>query len=234
MASSARVPDTLGSPRTKHFLLCCPLNDRRRAARSFCKIRYLSFVLLPFSRLLILLILISSNVLQILVLPFLLCGYVTWRSRLMQCCTCSKWVHLRSTFFFSKFNHLSSCTLGAVWGPLLTNTVSSFVRPYSMYTSIVHNNLPSHPFTNTAFPQIFAYSPSFLSHKLLQSPFNLHPFLALLPRLLLLFPLFTPSEFSNRNQEVFVSELMNFFTLFCSFPAILSVSKNSTSTFLYF
>ena len=108
------------SPYTNHFLLCSPLNDRRRAARSLFKIGLSSLACL----LILLLLLKSGNVhpnpcvvLSCSVRP----GNVTWRGRSVQCCTCSNWVHLKcSLFFFSRFralgsSHYWSCTPCFFW-----------------------------------------------------------------------------------------------------------------------
>ena len=100
------------------FLLCCPLNDRRRAAHSFFKIDRL-FSLFLFScpslallRLLILLLLMSGNVHPNPgpIFPCSVCtGNVTWWGMSVQCCTCSKWVHQRcSQLSLSKFRALGS------------------------------------------------------------------------------------------------------------------------------
>ena len=100
------------------FSLCCPLNDRRRAAHSIFKIGCL-FSLFPLScltlallRLLILLLLMSSNVHPNPgpIFPCSVCtGNVTWRCKSVQCCTCSKWVRLRcSQLSLSNFRALGS------------------------------------------------------------------------------------------------------------------------------
>ena len=101
------------------FSLCCPLNDRRRAAHSFFKIGRLFFLFLfscSFLSLLCLLIflllLMSGNVHPNLgpIFPCSVCaGNVTWRDKSVQCCTCSQWVHLRcSQLSLSKFRALGS------------------------------------------------------------------------------------------------------------------------------
>ena len=84
------------------FSLCCPLNDRRRAAHSIFKIgRLFSLFLFLFSypsltllRLLILLLLLmSGNVYPNSgpIFPCSVCaGNVTWRGKSVQCCACSK------------------------------------------------------------------------------------------------------------------------------------------------
>ena len=101
------------------FLLCCPLNDRRRTAHSSFKIGCL-FSLFLFSspslahfRLLILLLLLMSGNVDPNPGPIFPCsmcaGNVTWRGKSVQCCACSKWVHLRcSQLSLSQFRALGS------------------------------------------------------------------------------------------------------------------------------
>ena len=108
-------------PRALPFIFsqCCPLNDRRRATHSFFKIsRQLSLFLifcpsLVLLRLFIfLLLLMSGNVHPNpgLIFPCCVCaGNVTWRGKSVQCCICSKWVHLRcSQLSLSIFRDLGS------------------------------------------------------------------------------------------------------------------------------
>ena len=100
------------------FLLCCPLNDRSRAAHSFFKISRLfslSFFCpsLALLRLFILLLLLMSGNVYPNPGPIFPCsvctGNVIWRGKSVQCCTCSKWVHLRcSQLSLSKFRALGS------------------------------------------------------------------------------------------------------------------------------
>ena len=117
-----RVPITLGTP--LHFFLCCPLNDRRRAAHSFFKIRRLfslflfscfSFACLRF--LVLLLLLMSGNVHPNPgpIFPCSVCsGNVTWQGKSVQCCTCPKWVHLRCSQLSSPNSELlAALSLGA-------------------------------------------------------------------------------------------------------------------------
>ena len=103
------------------FSLCCPLNDRRRAAHSIFKIGrlfslfFLSCSTLALLRLLILLLLLMSGNVHPNPGPIFPCsvcaGNVTWRGKSVQCCTCSKWVHLRcSQIFLSNFRALGSST----------------------------------------------------------------------------------------------------------------------------
>ena len=95
------------------FSICCPLNDHRRAAHSFFKIGclfshfFFSCLSLALLRLLTLLLLMSGNVHPNPgpIFPCSVCAAnVTWRGKSVQCCTCSKWVHLRcSQLSLSKF-----------------------------------------------------------------------------------------------------------------------------------
>ena len=86
-------------------------------------------------------------------------GNVTWRSKSVQCCTCSKWVHLRcSLLSLSKFrildsSHSWSCPSCCV-PTRNTVTLSSY-----MYTSTVQSSpsfakaaLPTHPRLLTSYP----------------------------------------------------------------------------------
>ena len=102
------------------FSLCCPLNDRRRAAHSFFKIGRLfslfSCLSLARCRLLILLLLLMSNNVHPNpgpIFPRSVCaGNVTWWGKSVQCCTCSKWVYLRcSQLSLFKFRTIGSSHL---------------------------------------------------------------------------------------------------------------------------
>ena len=97
------------------FSLCCLLNDRRRATHSFLKIGRLfslSLFSCPSLAHLRLLLFMSGNVYPNPgpIFPCSVCvGRVTWRGKSVQCCACSKWVHLRcSQLFLSKFRTLES------------------------------------------------------------------------------------------------------------------------------
>ena len=105
------------SPQTTTFSQCCPLNDRRRAARNFFKIgrRSSSFSCLSLTRfcLLILPLLLMSGSVYPNPGPIFPCSVcaenVTWRGRSVQCCSCSKRADLRcSLLSFSKFRTLAS------------------------------------------------------------------------------------------------------------------------------
>ena len=134
------------------FSLCCPLNDRRRAAHSIFKIgRLFSLFLLSCStlallRLLILLLLLMSGNVHPnpgSIFPCSVCaGNVTWRGKSVQCCTCSKWVHLRcSQLSLSNFRALSS---SHSWScPPCRNTVTPPSSDSSdTYTSTVESGPP--------------------------------------------------------------------------------------------
>ena len=106
-------------PRTHPFIfsLCCSPNDRSRAAHSFFKIGRLSSLFYCFSfarlRLFILLLLLMSGNVHLNPGPIFPCsmcaGNVIWRSKSVQCCTCSKWVHLRCSLLpLFKFRTLGS------------------------------------------------------------------------------------------------------------------------------
>ena len=98
------------SPHTNHFFaMLPPERPCRRAARSFFKIDRLS----SFARLyLLILLLMSSNVHSnpCSIFPCLVfAGNMIWQDRSVQCCTCSKWVHLKfSLLSFTKFKTLGS------------------------------------------------------------------------------------------------------------------------------
>ena len=130
------------------FLLCCPLNDRRRAAHSIYKIGRL-FSLFLFScptlaLLRLLLLLMSGNVHPNPgpIFPCSVCaGNVTWQGKSVQCCTCFKWVHLRcSQLSLSNFRALGS---SHSWRcPRCRNTVTLSSDSSSMYTSTVQSGSP--------------------------------------------------------------------------------------------
>ena len=133
------------------FSLCYPLNDRRRAAHSIYKIGLL-FSLFPFScptlallRLLILLLLLMSDNVNPNPGPIFPCsvcaGNVTWRGKSVQCCNCSKWVHLRcSQLSLFKFRALGS---SHSWSCLpFHNTVTPSLDSSDTYTSTVQSGSP--------------------------------------------------------------------------------------------
>ena len=130
------------------FSLCCPLNDRRRAAHSIYKIGCLfSFFLFScptLALLRLLLLLMSGNVYPNPgpIFPCSVCaGNVTWRGKLVQCCTCSKWVHLRcSQLSLFNFRALGSSHSWSCFPCRNTVTLSS--DSSGTYTSTVQSGPP--------------------------------------------------------------------------------------------
>ena len=226
-------------PRALHFifLLCCPLNDRRRTAHSFLKIGHL-FSLSLFSCpslaclcLLILLLLMSGG-------PIFPCsvraGNVTCWGKSVKCCTCSKWVHLRySELSLSKFRTLDSshswcCPPFCV---PTRNTVTSSSDSSKMYTSTVQSRpsstnaaLSPHPCLQTSYP-LSAHS---VSSPSAPSPPSLAAGCPSKPPLSSL----TLSGFSNPMLEAFESEALNYSTFFRPILLTLSVSRNPILTHL--
>ena len=169
------------------FLLCCPLNNRRRAAHSIYKIGRL-FSLFPLScptlallRLLILILFLMSGNAHPnpgSIFPCSVCaGNVTWRGKSVICCTCSKWVHLRcSRLFLSKFRALGS---SHSWSCLpCYNTVTPSSDSSDTYTSTVQSGPPStdaalshHPHLQSSYPP----SAHFISPSSAPSPSSLAP-----------------------------------------------------------
>ena len=127
-------------------------------------LKSVAYFLFSFARLLILRFLMSGNVHPNPgpIFPCSVCAEnVTWRGKSVQCCTFSKWVHLRcSQLSLSKFrtldsSHSWSCP-PAVF-PLITLTLSSDFS--DMYTSTVQSSLSSanaalspHPRLQTSYP----------------------------------------------------------------------------------
>ena len=133
------------------FAPCCRLIDRRKAAHGFFKIGCLSssFSCLSLARLrlLILFLLLMSGNIHLNpgpVFPCSMCaGSVTWRGKPVQCCTCSKWVHLWcSRLSHTKFrtlgsSHSWSCPLCCVPVSSVDNSVTSSLHSSSLYTFTV-------------------------------------------------------------------------------------------------
>ena len=150
------------------FSLCCLLNDRRRAVHSIFKIGRL-FSLFLFScpslsllRLLILLLLLMSSNVHPNPGPIFPCsvctGNVTWRGKSVQCCACSKWVHLRcSQLSLSEFRALGSshswsspsCRItvnpSSDFSDMYTSTVQSHYFVHSIYSKAYRKAIPPAP-----------------------------------------------------------------------------------------
>ena len=131
------------------FLLCCPLNDRRRAAHSFFKIGHLfSLFLFLFScpslallcHLILFLLLMGGNVHPNPgpIFPCSVCARnVTWQGKSVQCCACSKWVHLRcSQLSLSKFRALGSSHSWSCPLPNHCDFLFGLLQPVYLYCAI--------------------------------------------------------------------------------------------------
>ena len=223
------------------FLLCCPLNNRRRAAHSIYKISRL-FSLFLFScptlallRLLILLLLMSSNVHPNPgpIFPCSVCaGNVTWWGKSVQCCTCSKWVHLKcSKLSLSNFRALGS---SHSWScPPCRNTVTLSLDSSGMYTSTVQSGPPLLMLHSRV--TLVSKPPILLLLILHPLPLPLHcrpllpaVLLCLLPPLLSL----TLSGFFNGMLEVSVPGALNYFTFSHPIQSTLSAPRNPILTHL--
>ena len=135
------------------------------------------------------------------VFPCSVCaGNVTWRDRSVQCCTCSRWVHLKSSLLsFSRFKTLGTCyscscppcCVPACSGnPTPTSTVSSSSYSSSWYTSTAQSGPLS---ANAALPPTLAFKPLILFSPTLYLLLHFHHRLMLLAvSLHLLLPLFLP------------------------------------------
>ena len=217
------------------FLLCCPLNDCRRAAHSFFKIGLL-FSLFLFScpslallRLLILLLLLMSGYIHPNPGPIFPCsvcaGNVTWRNKSVQCCTCSKWVHLRCSQLSLQIQ--SSRQLSLLKLPPCHNTVTPSSDSSDMYTFIVRSAPP--------LPMLHS-RPTLVSRPLIAHPPILyllslppHHCFLLLASLLRLLPV-TLSGFFNGMLEVFEPGALNYFTFYRPTLSTLSASRNPILT----
>ena len=219
------------------FSLCCPLNDRRRAAHSVFKIgRLFSLVLLScptlaLLRLFILLLLMSGNVHPNpgSIFPCSVCaGNVTWRGKSVQCCTCSKWVHLRcSQLSLSNFRALGS---SHSWSCLPSrNTVTPSSESSGTYTSTVESGPPPllmlHSRPTLVSKPVIPHLPILY---LLPLP-SLHRLL-LLAILLHLLPPLTLSGFFNGMLEVFEQGALNYFTFFRPILSTLFAFRNPILT----
>ena len=230
-------------PRTLPFIfsLCCPLNDRRRAPHSFFKIGRLfslflfscaSLALLRF--LILLLLLMSGNVHPNPgpIFPCSVCaGNVIWRSKSVQCCACSKWLHLRCSQL-SKFralgsSHSCSCPPPAesLWLPPRTpptcipplcNLVPPLLALLSRPTLVFKPLIP--PFAHYISPPSAASPPSLAPGFLYAPPASTLPL--------------TLSGFFNGILDVFEPEALNYSTFFRPILLTLSAFRNPILTLL--
>ena len=222
------------------FSLCCPLNDRRRAAYSFFRVGRL-FSLFVFScpslallHLLILLLLLRSGGVHPSPAPIFPCsvcaGGVTWRSKSVQCCACSKWVHLRcSQLSLSQFRALVSYHSWSC--PPCRITVTPSLDSSNMCASTVRSGpasagaaLSPHPRLQTFCPPS-AHSVSSLSAP---PPPSLAPGFSSAPPASAS-PL-TLSGFFGGVLEVFEPGALNYFTFFRPILSTLSAFRNPVLT----
>ena len=218
------------------FSLCCPLNDRRRAAHSICKIGRL-FSLFLFSCptlallcLLILLLLLMSGSVHPnpgVRFPCSACaGNVTWRGKSVQCCTCSKWVHLRcSQLFLSNFRALGSSHSWSCFP--CRNTVTPSSDSSDMHTSTVQSGPPLLMLHSRV--SLVSKPPILHLPILYPLPLPLHHRPLLLAVLLRLLPPLLPltiSGFFNGMLEVSVPGALNYFTFSHPTQSTLSASRN--------
>ena len=225
------------------FSLCCPLNDRRRAAHSIFKIGrlfslfLLSCLTLALLRLLILLLLLMSGNVHPNPGPIFPCsvcaGNVTWRGKSVQCCACSKWIHLRcSQLSLSNFRALGS---SHSWScPPCRNTVTPPPRTPPARIPPLWNPAPPllmlHSCPTLISKHLIPHLPIFY---LLPLPFHHRPLLLaiLLHFLPPLLPL-TLSGFFNGMLEVFEPGALNYFTFFHPILSTLSAFRNPILTHL--
>ena len=157
-------------------------------------------------------------------------GNVTWRGKSVQCCACSKWVHLRcSQLSLSKFRALSS---SHSWScPLCHNTVTPPPRTPPTHIPPLWNLAPSanaalspHPRLQTSYPPFAHY---------ISPPFAFQP-PSLIPGITSAPPAFstplTLSGFFNGMMEVFEPGALNYFTFFCPILLTLSAFRNPILT----
>ena len=157
-------------------------------------------------------------------------GNVTWQGKSVQCCACSKWVHLRcSQLSLSQFRALGS---SHSWScPPCRITVTPSSDSSDMYTSTVQSSLASanpalspHPRLQTSYPRS-AYSissPSAPPPPSLAHGFSPAPPASSLP--------LTLSGFFKGMLEVFEPGALNYFTFFRPILSTLSAFRNPIST----
>ena len=144
----------------------------------------------------------------------------------VQCCTSSKWVHLRcSQLSLSKFRALAS---SHSWScPPCCNTVTFSSDPSDTYTSTVQSGPPLlmlHSRPTLVSKPLIHHLP--ILYLLLLPPHHQPLPLSILLRLLRLLSPLTLSGFFNGMLEVFQPGAQNYFTFFRLILLTLSVSRN--------
>ena len=148
----------------------------------------------------------------------------------MQCCTCSKWVHLRcSQLSLSKFRALSSSHSWSCFP--CRNTVTPSSDSSDTYTSTVESGPPLLMLHSRV---TLVSKPPILHLPILYPlPLPLHHrplLLAVLLRLLPPLPSLTLSGFFNGMLEVSVPRALNYFTFSHPIQSTLSASRNPILT----
>ena len=158
-------------------------------------------------------------------------GNVTWRGKSVQCCTCSKWVHLRcSQLSLSKFRALDS---SHSWScSPCRNTVTPF-SDSDMYTFTVQSGPPMLMVYSRLTPVFKSLTPHLpILYLLPLLPHHRSLLLAVLLRLLPPLPLTQGSSIGML--EVFKPGALNCFTFFRPILLTLSASRNPIFTHLPF
>ena len=159
-------------------------------------------------------------------------GYLTCRGKSVQCCTCSKWVHLRcSQLSFSEFRTFGS---SHSWSsPLLRSTrniVTSSLDSSSLHTSTVQSGPLCHHCTLTRLQISYPPSAHFISSP--SAPHHCFLLLAVLLRLLL--PFLPDSlrvlQWNARDLRARSTELLHFLASH-SFDLICIQESNLNSSF---
>ena len=162
-------------------------------------------------------------------------GNVTWQGKSVQCCTCSKWVHLRcSQLSLSNFRALDSShswiippavfPLATLWLPL--RTPPTCIPP--LYNLALRLLMP-HPLPVLVFKPLIPRRP--IQHLLPLPPHHRPLLLASFYASCLLSPL-TLSGFSDGMLEVFEPGALTYFTFFRPILLTLSASRNPILTHL--
>ena len=224
---------------------CCPVNHRRRVAHSFFKSSRLSslFSCVSLAHLLILLLLVMNGNIHPNPCPAFPCsvcaGNVTWRSRSVQSCAYSEWVHLKcSLLSFSIFKTFGSSRsesyVPAFSGdPTPTSTMTSSLDSSSWYTSIAQSGPPllmQHSCPNLAFKPLIFFPPTSYILPL----HHHHRLMLLVVSLYLLLPLLLFDFLVFFSEILGVSErgALSGYTLVRLIPLVLFVSRNLTLTYL--
>ena len=145
----------------------------------------------------------------------------------MQCCACSKWVHLRcSQLSLSQFRALGS---SHSWScPPCRITVTPSSDSSDMSTSTVQSSLASANAALSPHPRLQTYPPSAYSISSPSAPtppslvhsFSLAPPASIPP----------PDSLFNGMLEVFEPESLSYFTFFCPIQSTLSAFRNPILT----